>query len=439
MRRVGTVFVFVLVVSGFQSRPITAQQAVIGHWTGVASREGVYLPIEFSFADDGTGTKGSITIPTMGALNFPLNRVSFEAPRLSFELRPDSDAFNFEGTLSDNSLTGSWDLFGFESQVSMQRTVAARTPYVEEGVSCRNQDVTLSGTLLVPASQGPHPVLIFLHGSGAAVRQSNNFLADHFARRGIASLIFDKRGSGASTGDWREANFNDLAQDVLACVQVVKDRGDIDPRMIGLIGGSQAGWIGPLAASLSQDVAFLIMISGPTVTVAREGWWDREFRLREHGFTESEIEQAVLLLKMNDEVTRTGQGLAKLEAEIDRVRGERWFAAFGFEAPPPIDAPFRQFYRRIIDFNPGPILDRTTVPSLWIYGGRDESMPAQESAKILAELKMRGKDISVITFPEADHALFVKSHQDQPFRWPSRVPGYLDAMTDWVQRQVIRR
>ena len=203
-------------------------------------------------------------------------------------------------------------------------------------------------------------------------------------------------------------------------------------------GGSQAGWIGPLAASLSQDVAFLIMISGPTVTVAREGWWDREFRLRERGFAESEIEQALSLLRMNNEVTRTGQGLAELEAAVEQAREERWFAAFDFETPR-LDSPFRRFYRRIIDFDPGPVLERLSVPSLWLYGARDETMPALESAAILERLRVRGKDITVRVFPTADHALFEMPQQGQPCRWPALVPGYIDTMTDWVQHRVNAR
>ena len=327
----------------------------------------------------------------MGALNIPLNSVSFEAPRLSFELRPDSGTFHYDGTMRDDSLTGSWDLFGFESQVSVRRIAAEPIPYMQEQLSCQNGNVTLAGTLLIPTSQGSrHPVLVFIHGSGTVPRQSNNFLADHFARLGVASLIFDRRGSGSSTGDWQEADFNDLAQDALACVQVVKGRDDINPGMIGLIGGSQAGWIGPLAASLSPDGAFLVMISGPAVTVEREGWWDRGFRLRERGFTEDEIEQALSILRMNDGVTRSGQGLAELEAEIEQVRGERWFSSFSFEKPQPVDSPFRRFYRRIIDFDPHPVLERISVPSLWLYGERDESMPAMESVTILEGLRAQG-------------------------------------------------
>ena len=130
---------------------------------------------------------------------------------------------------------------------------------------------------------------------------------------------------------------------------------------------------------------------------------------------------------MNDQVTRTAQGVAELEAAVDRVRGERWFETFGFTPTP---MPFRVFYRRIIDFDPLPVLQTVSVPSLWLFGGRDAEMPSAESAAILEELKAQGKDITIRVFPSADHTLFVWPGDVQPFRWMGFVPGYVDAMTE---------
>ncbi len=181
-----------------------------------------------------------------------MKNVSFASPDFRFELPTDAGVFKFNGTVRGDSLTGSWNLFGFESQVSLKRGIDEPTPYKQEQVNCRNGDVTLAGTLFIPSTKKRHPAVLFLHGSGTATRDGNRFLADHFARQGVATLIFDKRGSGSSTGNWREADFNDLAKDVLACVQVLKSRKDIDTKKIGLVGASQAGWVAPLAASMSR-------------------------------------------------------------------------------------------------------------------------------------------------------------------------------------------
>jgi pimeloyl-ACP methyl ester carboxylesterase len=435
MKRFLIIFTFTLFAVGFQPFIANAQN-LARQWRGVATRQGADLPIEFSFEKSASETKGFVTIRTLGGLNIPLKNISLESSNLRFDLPTDAGTFQFKGTIRGDSLTGSWNLFGFDSQITMKRAVAESPPYTQEETTCRNGDVTLSGTLFVPKSrQKRHPALVFLHGSGAVTRDGSRFLADHFARIGVATLIFDKRGSGASTGNWLDADFNDLAQDALAWVRLLKRRKDISSKKIGLIGASQAGWVAPLAASMSRDVAFLIMISAPTVTVAREGWWDTEFRFRARGFSSSEIERALTLLRMNDDVTRTGRGLAELEAALERAKNERWFATLDF-GPSATDSPGRRWYRRVIDFNPVPFLEKLSVPSLWIYGERDESVPAAESAAILEKLKRRGKDIAIKTFPKANHTLFVLPEEHEAFRWIGFAPNYIETMTNWLLQRM---
>ena len=127
-----------------------------------------------------------------------------------------------------------------------------------EEVTFRNGAVSLAGTLTLPSGIKPHPAVVFIHGSGPDSRENYSFYAELFARHGIATLIYDKRGVGASTGDWRRVHFRDLAEDALAGVRLLRSHKDIDASRIGLWGGSNGGWVAPLAASLSNDVAFVI-------------------------------------------------------------------------------------------------------------------------------------------------------------------------------------
>ena len=411
-----------------------AQSGPAGYWTGHASFQGADLPLELRFESTPSGLTGFFSAPTLRAHQYPLRNTVFDGSRLTFDLVGDAGAFPFRGTLvGSDSLIGNWNLFGANASVALRRTDTPSLPYAVESVTCRNGNVFLQGTLFLPRGSGAYPAAVFVHGSGGETRDANNFVADQLARAGVAALAFDKRGAGASTGDWREADFDDLAKDVLACVQALKARKDIMGSKIGLVGASQAGWIAPLAASLSSDVAFMALTSGPTVPVWREGWWDTEFRLRERGFGRTEIEQAGVILRMNDEVTRSGRGFEELQGRLDRARQEPWFASLGFQQAPPADAPFRRFYRRMIDFDPQPMLQRISVPSLWLFGDRDAEMPAEESAAILERLRAQGKDVTVKIFPGADHALFIAPTAGQPFRWPRLFPGYVETLTDWVK------
>jgi pimeloyl-ACP methyl ester carboxylesterase len=416
----------------------SAQDATGGQWRGVASRQGADLPIQLTFRRDGQMVNGFITIPTMGAFNFPLRNVSQDGSNLRFELETDDGTFTFNGSIRGDSLMGSWNVFAFDSQISMSRTSAEPLPYRAEEVTCRNGNVTLAGTLSTPTSGSMgYPAVVFVHGSGPAPRQGFNFWADQFTRMGVASLVFDKRGSGSSTGNWRDADFNDLARDVLACVDVLKTRSEIDAKKIGLFGQSQGGWVAPLAASRSADIAFMVIVSGALVTPARQDWWEAQSKLRKEGVREDDINRAFTLSQINDEVTRTGKGLAELKSEVERARGARWLTALELQKPLPIDAPFRRFYRRIIDYDPLPTLQELSIPSLWIYGGQDDIIPAAESAAILERMKSR-RDITVQTFPTATHTLWIIP-KGEPFRWMGLAPGYVETVKDWVSSRDAQR
>src|SRR5439155_1899046 len=136
----------------------------------------------------------------------------------------------------------------------------------KENVSFTNGDVTLSGTLVLPPSKGPHPAVVIVFGSSAWVRSEAEGTAQFFALNGVAALIYDKRGCGSSTGDFNKCSFDDFAGDTLAGVELLKSRPDINPHKIGLWGGSEGGWVISLAASRCADVAFIINMSGPGIT-----------------------------------------------------------------------------------------------------------------------------------------------------------------------------
>jgi uncharacterized protein len=151
---------------------------------------------------------------------------------------------------------------GFALMVLCAGAATAQTPPSERDVTFANGAIELQGTLMLPAGTGPHPAIVFLHGSGPATRAGARSYALEFAKLGVASLFFDKRGSGKSGGSWTNASLDDLAADAIAAVQFVKAQPGIDATRIGFWGVSQAGWVATVAASRSRDVAFLMIISG---------------------------------------------------------------------------------------------------------------------------------------------------------------------------------
>jgi dienelactone hydrolase len=285
--------------------------------------------------------------------------------------------------------------------------------YEQEPVTFANGDVRLAGVLLLPPGPGPHPALVFVHGSGPGTRGQSPSEADLFARNGIAVLAYDKRGCGESTGNWRQADFGELADDVLAAVRHLRRDSRIRADKVGLWGVSQAGWIIPLAASRSEDVAFIVPISGGAVTPAEQELWRQRQNLEFLGVPERFIEL------------------------------ERKVAALGYDwerenrlGHMPIPQPFND--EKLNMFHDAPaVLRRVRQPVLAILGGLDTLTPPHESAAIWADALRAGGngDYSVRLFPRGTHGLREGGKTGSPLdvspetRW---VPGYFDTMVKWV-------
>ena len=84
---------------------------------------------------------------------------------------------------------------------------------------------------------------MILHGSGRAAGTHDHpayrVHANAFVRKGLAVLVYDKRGTGDSGGDFSTAGYKDFVQDALAAVRFLRSREDIDPLRIGLLGSSE--------------------------------------------------------------------------------------------------------------------------------------------------------------------------------------------------------
>ena len=207
---------------------------------------------------------------------------------------------------------------------------------------------------------------------------------------GFAVFAYDKRGVGRSGGQYsgigpgnRDSMFDLLAADAVAGVEFLKARREIDRSRIGLFGYSQAGWIAPLAAARSSDVRFVILVSGPAVTVGEENAY-------------SDLAGA-------DPGSR--QGLP--DAEI-----EREFAAFNGSH----------------GYDPAPAIRSMSAPSLWLLGAKDRSIPVRRTVGNLERIRSEtGRPISIHVFPEVDHSLRNPGTGEWTDYWP--------IVTSWLQKE----
>lgn len=295
--------------------------------------------------------------------------------------------------------------------------------------------MVLSGTLLRHISAGVHPGIVFLHGSGPETRWGTPFFfADHFARNGVAALVFDKRGAGQSTGDWKTIAYEELAGDYLAAIRFLQAQSGVNSNQIGIFGHSQGGTLSPLIAARRGAVAFVIAAAaigtGPIYT---QDLYRTRNDLQDRGFTEQEISRAMDLYSRWVNVARTGEGWDGLVSAMAEAKTEKWFRVLGL--PQNRDHWLYKWYPPIGNFNPLPLWEQVKVPVLLIYGERDRNTPVAPSlAGIGQALQKAGNtDYTLIIIPGAAHNLTIQWHAGEPFFWWYGAPGYSDLLVAWVK------
>jgi pimeloyl-ACP methyl ester carboxylesterase len=269
-----------------------------------------------------------------------------------------------------------------------------------------NDGCRLAGTLSLPDGDGPWPAIVTLHGSSSGSRDHRLFLHLEalLVPAGFAVMRYDRRGSGASEGDFETADFGLLASDALAAVELLAAMDEVDAGLIGFYGYSQGGWIGPEAASRSGRVGFMVLVGACAVTPAEQMRYATATSLRGAGFGEAEVERALGARAAIDAATRGELARAEAAATVAEIAREPWLeAAFLPDLPEEgDDAPGK--WRLEMDYDVAPVLTRLTVPVLLIHGDRDRWTPIEESQRIWRDAyRERPHQLSAVRLPGTGH------------------------------------
>jgi dipeptidyl aminopeptidase/acylaminoacyl peptidase len=254
---------------------------------------------------------------------------------------------------------------------------------VKEIVRFESDGVFLEGALDLPGGSGKHPLVVFVHGSGSATRNDYEEFVVPLLKEGIAVFRYDKRGIGASGGKYSDVGpenservFTLLASDAAAAIRYLKNHQRIAGNKIILIGGSQAGWIIP-EINTPTDVWLSVCISGPSVTVGEEIYYSD--RAENGSYSQ---EQADQMLK-----------------------------------------DFQGFH----GYDPISRIEKMQAPSLWVFGGKDVSIPVKRSIHLLDSIKeSHHLLLEIKLYPGADHGLFNASTKKRE--------DHVHWIIEWIRR-----
>lgn len=434
--------------SGVAGRP--RENDPQGYWVGAVTREGKVWHVNIEIKRDGEKFSAVADFVDVGGVDRVFG-VEYNAPRVRLERpQPNGAPIVFEGSVAGNTFSGSFSGLGTTAEFTLRRRGRERPRFHrEQAVTFQNGEVTLSGTLLLPLGGTRRlPAVVFTHGGSPESRLVNKDWALRFVRRRIAALIYDKRGVGESTGDWRTANLDDLANDLLAGVRLLKTRRDIDPRRIAAVGHSQGGTIAPLAAVKSTEIAFVISSSPSAVNYAEQSVYHRASVMRESGFSEEAVRTAsglrerlyvtARLLLAND--PRAAEERRKVSAELEKYRDAPWLEAAALPPNLDNDKPSRGALELLL-FEPLPVWEGLRVPALFVWGDKDTVVPVEKGRGIIERARRRSgaRNYTIKVFPNVTHFTTVFRPQDAGWDFPRVASDYLDATADWLAARVGRR
>jgi uncharacterized protein len=271
-----------------------------------------------------------------------------------------------------------------------------------------NGDVRLAGTLYLPEHANRVPAVIVLWGAQVPTRDFALYqqLATGLPPIGVAVLVFDRRGSGESSGSNAHSTFQDLAGDGIAAMRALQHDPRIDPKKIGFWGLSQGGWLAVLAASETPDAAFAIACSAPLVTPADQMNFAVTNLFTVRGYGQEALHQALALRTMQAEY---GAGRGARGPYLDALRSasaQPWFndAFVHTLAEVPAHTP-DSAWLDVMNYDPITPLEAVHVPLLIFYGGADPWVPVAASLARLKPIAARKPNIRYYVIANADHML----------------------------------
>lgn len=444
-----------------------------GLWMGsLEIQGGQELRILFNIST-GPGDLPTATMdsPDQGVSGIPVETVTYKDGDLRLEVK--SVRGVFEGTLKEDGKTieGEWKQAGSalplvlsrideKPEIRREQDPVKPYPYDEEEVVYENTEagVKLAGTLTLPRSEGPFPVVVLITGSGPQNRDEGVFghrpflvLSDYLTRQGIAVLRVDDRGIGGSTGNFSQATTEDFAGDVLAGIEYLKSREEIDSTKIGLIGHSEGGLIAPIVAVQSPDVAFIVMMAGPGITGEEIILLQSDLIARADGASNEAIEQNDALMKsmfsvVKEEENNTiaAEKLRKLimdemanMSEEEKQNASYSEADLDVQVNAQVQTMISPWVRFFLTYDPRPTLMQVKCPVLAINGEKDLQVPPEENLRAIEEaLKAGGnKDYTVKELPGLNH-LFQTAQTGSPSEYATIEetisPIALETIGDWV-------
>ncbi len=408
--------------------------AQTGPWTGKLKVSGTELALVFNIGEESS----TLDVPDQGAKDVPVKvtkdgtgAVTLDIPEINASFKGLWLGKMVAGTFTQHGMSFPLTLTPGRPVINRPQTPAGPFPYTSEEVSFSNGDAVLKGTLTLPENCGEAtPALVMVTGSGQQNRDEEIFshkpfavIADAFARAGIASLRYDDRGFGESSGDVVFSTTEDLKNDALAGVELLRERFV----RVGALGHSEGGSIALMLASVKK-VDFVISLAGGITPMCGTLVAQNRRALLKAGCGAAEVDEYCRLLSDTFSALTASTPLPSLDGYSlsDGLKQNYHIALQQFRTP------YMKFF---VGLDISRILPKVTCPVLGLNGTLDSQVDCRSNLEALKEnLPVNPK--TVIRAEEGLNHLFQHCTTGEVSEYKTIEetfsPAVLSAMAAWV-------
>ena len=432
-----------------------ADADVAGTWLGSLAAGGPPLRIVFNLTRDaGGGYQGTVDSPEQGVFAAPVSAVDVTGRHVVIGLA--AFGASFDGDLADDGATidGSFAQAGqvFTLVLVKQpgpidyrrpQDPVPPFPYQSQDVTFTSlAGVTLAGTLTWPQGAGPFKAVVLIAGSGPNNRNEELLnhrpflvLSDALTQAGIATLRYDKRGVGASTGNYAAATSLDFATDARAAVQFLRGQSQFAVSSIGLVGHSEGGMIAPMVADGNAEVTFLVLLAAPGVSGDQIVISQQRAIAAADGVPAAVLDSDEAILRQLFGVIRATSTPAEAEPMLRAILTAAGIPAANQNA---IIATLNTPWMRLFaTYDPIPVLQRTTIPLLALTGSLDlQVLPDLNLPPIQAALTTAGNTAATVEEVAGLNHLFQHATTGSPSEYAmideTMAPEVLSRVATWI-------
>jgi len=323
--------------------------------------------------------------------------------------------------------------------------VSTTSQSLSQDVQFTNGNALLRGTVYLPSTGNRLPAVVVLHHAGLPTRDAKLYrhLCEGLPAMGIAVLVYDRRGSGQSSGNLGSADFETLADDAVAAQHALAKFSRIDPNKIGFWGLSQGGWLAVLAAGRSKGAAFAISVSAPLVTADEQMKFATRNLLTVRGYSQSDVQEMLAARKAwIGYLHRNGSRDEAVEA-LRKAEAKPWFdIAYLPKASQLTNDPEHDTSRKDLDDDPIAAVQQAKVSLLFLYADSDPWVPVGESVKRLQSLATELPNIQYAVVENANHEMMFPGNETMQVdeeatrKEAPQAPAYFMLVASWIVRHV---